>query len=162
MRTTIRCARRPIGALVALCSLALATTAAATPASPAATANCTAANTEVWLGLGLGGGTAGSTYYPLEFSNVGRQACALSGFPGVSAYGKGGGQVGPAASRKPQRHSTVTLAPGATAHAILRVVDWARSAPRRWSLRASRCTRPARLSQNRFRSRSEPARAAAC
>jgi Protein of unknown function (DUF4232) len=78
----------------------------------------------VWLGLGLGGGTAGSTYYPLEFSNVGRTACSLNGYPGVSAYGSSGAQVGPAASRNGQHHGTVTLASGATAHAILRVVDW--------------------------------------
>jgi hypothetical protein len=62
-------------------------------------------------------------YYPLEFSNVGHSACTLNGFPGVSAVGSGGGQLGPAASRNGQHHGTVTLAPGATAHAILRVED---------------------------------------
>jgi Domain of unknown function (DUF4232) len=41
----------------------------------------------------------------------------------VSGFGTGGGQVGPPASRNGQHHSTVTLASGATAHAILRVVD---------------------------------------
>ena len=89
-----------------------------------AAAGCTASDTQTWLGLGLGGGTAGSTYYPLEFSNVGRRACSLNGYPGVAAYGPNGRQVGPAASRNSQRHGTVTLAPGATAHALLRVLDW--------------------------------------
>ncbi len=93
-------------------------------AASAAAPKCTAAHVQVWLGLGVGGGTAGSTYYPLEFSNVGRHACSLNGYPGVSAYGNSGAQVGPAASRNGQHHGTVTLAPGATAHAILRVVDW--------------------------------------
>jgi hypothetical protein len=97
--------------------------ASAHGATPAATPVCVPSSTQVWLGLGLGGGAAGSTYYPLEFSNVGRHACTLNGFPGVSAY-RGGAQVGPSATRTQQAHATVTLAPGATAHAILRIVDW--------------------------------------
>jgi Domain of unknown function (DUF4232) len=107
--------------------VAAAGSAVASPAVRArasAAAKCTAAHLEVWLGLGEGGGTAGSTFYPLEFSNVGHHACTLNGFPGVSAVRSGGGQIGPAASRNGQHHGTVTLAPGATAHAILRVVDW--------------------------------------
>jgi hypothetical protein len=105
--------------------LALAATAGAWAGATAsaATPACTPANTQVWLGLGLGGGTAGSTYYPLELSNVGHHACTLSGYPGVSAS-RGGSQVGPAATRNQQPHATVTLAPGATAHVILRIVDW--------------------------------------
>jgi Protein of unknown function (DUF4232) len=72
------------------------------------------------LGLGEGGGgTAGSTFYPLELRNVGHQPCTLNGFPGVSAVGNGGSQIGPAASRNGQHHRTVTLAPCATAHSIL-------------------------------------------
>lgn len=100
--------------------------AAATPrsASAAAPPKCTAAQVQVWLGLGLGGGTAGSTYYPLEFSNISHHACTLNGYPGVSASGNSGAQVGPAAGRSLARHATVTLASGATAHALLRVIDW--------------------------------------
>jgi hypothetical protein len=115
---------------VACCAVVLALTATAAAgastrdARTTAAANCTPAHTQVWLGLGLGGGTAGSIYYPLEFSNVGHSACTLRGFPGVSAIGSGGGQIGPAASHNGQHHGTVTLAPGATAHAILRVLDW--------------------------------------
>jgi hypothetical protein len=116
-------------AVVVCCVAALVMTAAnsagaSTPGAAAASApRCTTAHLEMWLGLGLGGGTAGSTFYPLELSNVGHSACTLNGFPGVSAVGSGGGQLGPAASRNGQHHGTVTLAPGATAHAILRVVD---------------------------------------
>jgi hypothetical protein len=78
----------------------------------------------VWLGDGLGGGMLGGVYYPLEFSNVGRHSCSLNGYPGVSGYHGSGSQVGPAASRFTQHHTTVTLAPGATAHAQLRISDW--------------------------------------
>jgi hypothetical protein len=118
------------GATGVVCFVALigatagAAAASAHGARMAAASQCTPANTQIWLGLGLGGGTAGSTYYPLEFSNVGHHACTLDGYPGVSAQGRGGSQVGPAASRNTESHGTVTLGAGATAHAILRVADW--------------------------------------
>jgi Domain of unknown function (DUF4232) len=112
-------------ASVVLATAAIAASAASARRAAASTvAPCTSANTEVWLGLGLGGGTAGTTYYPLEFSNVGRHACSFYGYPGVSAYHGALHQLGPPAARDPQPHGTVALAPGATAHALLGVVDW--------------------------------------
>jgi hypothetical protein len=78
----------------------------------------------VWLGLGLGGGTAGTSYYPLEFSNVGSRACTLYGYPGVSAYRGALAQVGSAAARNVLAHRTVVLPPGATAHATIGIHDW--------------------------------------
>jgi len=77
----------------------------------------------VWLGV-PGNGTAGSTYDQLELSNISARTCTLYGFPGVSAAGPDGRQLGTAASRDysdPIR--LVTLRPGATAHAVLRLVD---------------------------------------
>lgn len=109
-------------ALVATATLASA--ASARRASTAAVSRCSATNTEVWLGDGLGGGVLGGVYYPLEFSNIGRHSCTLNGYPGVSAYGGNGSQVGPAAIRSTQHHTTVTLTPGASAHALLRISDW--------------------------------------
>ena len=117
-------AAAPRGASAAAAARGESAAAAARGESAAATPRCTATHVQVWFGLGLGGGTLGSVYYPLEFTNVGHHACTLTGYPGVSAFGDNGGQVGPAASHMGQRHGTVTLAPGATAHAILRVVDW--------------------------------------
>jgi hypothetical protein len=79
---------------------------------------------EVWLGDGLGGGVLGGYYYPLEFTNVSRHACTLTGYPGVSAIRGNGRQIGPASTRSGQPHRTVVLAPGATAHAQLKIADW--------------------------------------
>ena len=109
---------------IALFGCCVAGSVVVAAASAAAPPKCTAAQVQVWLGLGLGGGTAGSTYYPLEFSNISHHACTLNGYPGVSAYENSGAQVGPAAGRSLARHATVTLASGATAHALLRVIDW--------------------------------------
>lgn len=112
-----------VGVAVAVVVAVTSTGALAQSASTAAPPRCKTADLEIWLGLGEGGGTAGSIYYPLEFSNVGNSVCSLNGFPGVSARGNGGGQIGPAASRNGQPHGTVVLGRGATAHAILRVLD---------------------------------------
>lgn len=92
---------------------------AATAAAP-----CTAPATQVWLGDGEGGGTAGTYYYPLEFSNVGRRTCTLYGYPGVSAFSGALKPVGPAAAPSTSAHATVTLAAGATAHVLLGIRDW--------------------------------------
>jgi hypothetical protein len=84
-------------------------------------APCRASGTTTWLGLGAGGGAAGTIFYPLEFSNTGRRTCALFGFPGVSAF-KNGRQIGGAAVRVGSKHLAI-LRPGQTAHAILGIVE---------------------------------------
>jgi hypothetical protein len=84
--------------------------------------HCKSSSTAIWLGLGNGGGSAGTIFYPLEFSNTGHRSCWLFGYPGVSAVGPGGRQIG-----QPGRHSgpkrIVVLRPGGTAHAILGIVE---------------------------------------
>ena len=89
-------------------------------ASPAAVSACTAKDLGVWVAVSQGNGAAGTLFLPLQFTNLGRQACAMRGFPGVSAVDRNGHQLGRPASRDhviPVR--TVVLAPGATAHTIL-------------------------------------------
>ena len=89
-------------------------------ASP--TRACSTSRLAVWLGLGQGGAAAGSTYYPLELTNVSRSSCHLFGFPGVSAVRSRrlGSPAGRDRSHAPRR---VVLAPGATAHTILQIVN---------------------------------------
>ena len=100
---------------------------AATPTSrvttPAGPAGC--ATRALRASLGPGGGAAGSTYYPIEFTNISGSTCSLYGYPGVSfATAAGGSQIGLAATEDPAfPRSLVTLAPGATAHAELQVVN---------------------------------------
>jgi hypothetical protein len=100
------------------------TTAKAAPAGSkvAMTRGCATSALAVWLGVGEGGGTAGSTFYPLELTNTSSHSCRLFGFPGVSAVA--GHQLGSPAQRN-RAHPTyrVTLLPGATAHAVLQIAD---------------------------------------
>ena len=93
------------------------TTAAAIPA-------CTADNLGVWVAISQLDGAAGSAFYPLQFTNLSRHACAMRGFPGVSAIDRNGHQLGsPAGWNHTRPVRTVVLAPGATAHDILRYGD---------------------------------------
>lgn len=109
-------------AAIALPTAALASSAAASaPAAASVAAPCRAASTEVWTGQ-PGNGTAGTTFYVLEISNVGPRACTLFGYPGVSAVNGNGNQVGLPASHGGNR-SLVTISSGGTAHVILAVTD---------------------------------------
>jgi hypothetical protein len=105
-----------------------ASTAPATPttsASPTPAGPPPCPTSALKSSVGTGNGAAGSTYYPLEFTNASGAACTLFGYPGVSfVTGTGGSQIGGAASRNPAVTSQlVTLAPGSTAHATLQVVN---------------------------------------
>jgi hypothetical protein len=125
MKLSLRDTRRlAVGAALVCGAIVLPTavlTASATPRLPAAITSCRAANTQVWAAV-EGTGTAGTVYYELEFSNIGRQACTLHGYPRVWAVSRYGVQIGKPASHEGAA-STFTLKPGATAHAVLGVVD---------------------------------------
>jgi len=103
--------------------MAAAAAAAGVASAQASPSACPTSGLVVWLNT-TGNGAAGSSYYNLEFTNLGRSACALYGYPGVSAVDLAGAQLGRAGTRDAvHRASTVTLAAGATAHAVLRIVD---------------------------------------
>ncbi len=81
---------------------------------------CSNTNTYVWFALAPSV-AAGSTSYPIEFTNVGKSTCYLYGYPGVQATTSAGKTVGPAASRVTASHTTVELKAGQTASASLTI-----------------------------------------
>ena len=97
---------------------------ATTPKRASATVarSCTTSVLAVWIGVGEGGAAAGSTYYPLELTNISSHRCRLFGFPGVSAIARR--HLGsPAGRNRAHPTYTVTLAAGATAHTVLQIAD---------------------------------------
>ena len=138
MQFTTRSARRGLAAVAITCAAVLVPTAAlaasgsraavarpATASQPAAAVapRCAASALMVWLGI-PGDGAAGSTYYQLELSNTSAKTCTLYGFPGVSAIGRNGHQLGSAAARGyADPIHLVTLRRGATAHVLLQITD---------------------------------------
>jgi hypothetical protein len=83
-----------------------------------------------WLDT-AGNGAAGTTFYVLNFINIG-PTCTLRGYPGVSAVGQTGHQIGNAA----RRQNSVKIKPitlqgtaggspsnASTAHATLGIVE---------------------------------------
>jgi hypothetical protein len=113
----------------ARCLAALALVAAAIAVAPALGAQTAAAplcetpGLVVWLNT-QGDGTAGSIYYTLEFTNLSGHACSLNGYPYIYGVGLAGANLGTAASFDHSRGPTaVTIAKGATAKAVLRVVE---------------------------------------
>ncbi len=123
MIITARTARRVAAAAAAVAAATLTLIVPATmPAATAATSTpkCAAADLGVWVAYDQSQGAAGTLYYPLEFTNLSHHACTLYGFPGVSALGSNGKQLGsPAAWDHAVKARTVRLTPGATAHAML-------------------------------------------
>jgi Protein of unknown function (DUF4232) len=103
---------------------------ASAPASAGAstgtgTAGCAASSLRVTLDIHAAGAAAGSSFLPLDFTNISRSTCRLTGYPVVSfASGVSGRPVGTAAALdRSVRARPVALAPGATAHAWLQVID---------------------------------------
>jgi hypothetical protein len=135
-----RASRRAIAVMAGTAVAALAITSAAYAATSPGTARavsaaipkCTAAlgqhgNVSAWVADGQGNGSAGTIYYPLEFTNLSGRACSMYGFPGVSAISRTGKQLGSPAGWASGgtfgTPRTVIVAPGATVHARLAYHD---------------------------------------
>jgi hypothetical protein len=99
-------------------------TGATPPSSPSAPP-CSTADLSATVNTSPGGAAAGSTYYPLNFTNTSKSSCYLFGYPGVSfVTGPSGSEIGQPASRNPAvAPSTVILPAGGTAHVTIQVVD---------------------------------------
>jgi Protein of unknown function (DUF4232) len=129
-RVTTVIAAASIAGLIVTTTAFAATSSSATRASgtartsAAAIPSCTSADLGAWVAVDQGNGAAGSIYLPLQFTNLTKHACSMYGFPGVSAIDRHGHQLGsPAGWDRVTAPRTVVLAPGATAHTILRWSD---------------------------------------
>jgi hypothetical protein len=92
-------------------------------AQPAGTEGCATPNLVVWLDTN-GDAGAGSVHYELELTNLSKSTCVLRGFLGVSAVDLAGRQLGAPASRNAGNTvRPITLAPGGTASAALKIAD---------------------------------------
>jgi hypothetical protein len=74
---------------------------------------------------GVAQGYAGGVYVVIDFTNTSGSTCTLYGYPGVSLVsGPPYTQIGLAAKRSTSTpKKLLTLTPGATAHALLQIVD---------------------------------------
>jgi Domain of unknown function (DUF4232) len=138
-----------VAALAAACGSQAAQSASAPPAassssapSPSATPSgtkpsvkvgaprmpatqCPTSALRVTVNKAKGSGAAGTSYVPIDFTNISSHSCDMFGFPGVSfVTASRGSQIGSPASRQTTFGSqTVTLPSGGTAHAWLGVAD---------------------------------------
>jgi hypothetical protein len=123
-RRLIVAALASAAALTATLPLTSASGAEGPGAAASASPPCKTSGLVIWSNNGAGGGTAGSVFYKIRFTNLSGHACTLTGFPKVSAVNLTGKQIGSAAQQETgQKPKLVKLANGATANALLRVVD---------------------------------------
>ena len=112
-------------AAAAASGLLVACGSSASSSSPAPAASPSTSQAQPATTAGPSSAAAGSTYYPLDFTNTSSAPCQMYGFPGVSfvtAATGTGQQIGAAALRgQAFAKVAVRLAPGGTAHAWLKV-----------------------------------------
>ena len=117
-----------------------ATTVTASPSAPAAGSDTPAvaassssapggatacATSALQIKLGPSDGYAGGVYQTIDFTNTSGSPCTLTGYPGVSLVtGPPYKQLGVPAKRSTSTSAqVVTLAPSATANAVVQIVD---------------------------------------
>ena len=103
-------------------------TSSSTPTSspsPAVTGAPACPTSSLQVKLGVAQGYAGGVYEVIDFTSTSGSPCTLYGYPGVSLVsGPPYTQIGLAAKRSASsKPKLVTLAPGATANALLQIVD---------------------------------------
>jgi hypothetical protein len=134
MKRTFRVTRRMLGGTALICAAALLPGTAMASSAPASHAQrshvksswaapCRESQTLIWLGLSDVGAAAGTTFYPLEFTNTSHSVCSLFGYPRAWAVTQDGKQIGKSSRHLSQWHNYVNLWPGQTAHATLGIVD---------------------------------------
>ena len=98
---------------------------AAPSSSPAAPGPPACPTSSLQVKQGVSQGYAGGVYEVIDFTNTSGSTCTLFGYPGVSLVkGPPYTQIGLAAKRSTTTpKKLVTLAPGATANALLQIVD---------------------------------------
>ncbi|MGD0243839.1 MAG: DUF4232 domain-containing protein [Streptosporangiaceae bacterium] len=101
------------------------TPAVVAPSSSSAAGSTACATSALQVKLGPSDGYAGGVYQTIDFTNTSGSPCTLTGYPGVSLVtGPPYQQLGLAAKRSTTTPvTTVTLAPGATANAVVQIVD---------------------------------------
>ncbi len=86
---------------------------------------CPSASLRVTVNVSQAGGAAGSTYYPVNFTNTSNSACGMDGYPGMSFVTAGdtaGHQIGAAARHDPAYGKmAIRLSAGGSAHAWLQL-----------------------------------------
>jgi Protein of unknown function (DUF4232) len=104
-------------------SVSSETPAVSAPSSSAAGTAC--ATSALQIKLGASDGYAGGVYQTIDFTNTSGSTCTLFGYPGVSLVtGPPYKQLGvPAKRTTTPPAKVVTLAPGATANAVVQIVD---------------------------------------
>ena len=117
---SLRTAALLIAASAALVGALGAGSASAERRAPA----CAGSNLVVWIPNGKGNGTAGSVYYNLSLTNSGKSACALQGYPKITAVTLAGKPLGLAATHESSGAAkAIQLAPGAAAKVQVRVTE---------------------------------------
>jgi hypothetical protein len=113
----------PCLAAALLLTALLSASSSAAP-TPTATGACSASGLVVWAGEEPGGGAAGSVYYRIELTNLSSATCTVVGYPKVNAVDLRGARIGAFAGHESGKApKPVTLAPGQSATAQLRIVD---------------------------------------